>query len=210
MIEIRPLTLEDIPSIIKIHLLSFPESALSALGAGTIYRYYHWLLTGPHDAFIIGIWEKGSLAGFSFGGRFRGALSGFIKKNKWYLMGQVIFRPWIILKFQEAIDINLRILRLKRSSKIDEFAAQEQPSQKKHIPSFGILAIAVNSKYQGKGFGQKMMKRSEESALERGFKQMNLTVHPDNKQAVGFYKKLGWKQWEGQSGIWKGKMVKAL
>ena len=209
MTSIRTLSVEDLSEVAQIHIAAFPDSALSALGDRTIWRYYHWLLTGPHDAFMIGIWDKDSLEGFSFGGVFRGALTGFIKKNKWYLISQVLLRPWIVFKFQEAVDMSLMILRFRPFRKPKKNIITK-PSLVKPIPSFGILAIAVHPEYQGKGLGKKMLNKSEKNALERNFTMMNLTVHQENKQAVDFYKKNGWEQWMGNNEVWQGKMIKKL
>jgi hypothetical protein len=93
----RPLVEKDLPAISAIHLAAFPKSALSRLGKGAVRRYYYWLLTGPHpDSFTIGAWQGEQLAGFCFGGKFRGALSGFLRKNRAYLAWRVLTHPWLI------------------------------------------------------------------------------------------------------------------
>ena len=209
MTSIRTLSIEDLPEVAQIHIAAFPDSALTALGDRTLRRYYHWLLTGPHDAFMIGIWDKDSLEGFSFGGVFRGALTGFIKKNKWYLIRQVLFRPWIVFKFQEAIDMSLMILRFRPFQKPKKNIITK-PALVKPIPSFGILAIAVHPDHQGKGLGKKMLNKSEKMAIEYKFKRMNLTVHTKNEQAIGFYENLGWQKQAEPNSLWQGKMEKRL
>jgi ribosomal protein S18 acetylase RimI-like enzyme len=53
------------------------------------------------------------------------------------------------------------------------------------------------------------MAESERIALERGFRQMNLSVHPTNTQAVRFYERQGWER-VLQDGVWKGQMRKQI
>ena len=91
MKQIRAITPEHIPCIAEIHLLAFPQSALTALGREAIRRYYYWLITGPHDSFLLGVWVDDLLEAYSFAGVFRGAISGYITQNKWYLFRQGIF-----------------------------------------------------------------------------------------------------------------------
>jgi len=48
---------------------------------------------------------------------------------------------------------------------------------------------------------------SEQAAQERGFSEMDLTVHPENSQAVRFYEKLGWAR-APNGEVWRGSMRK--
>ncbi|MDX2041235.1 MAG: GNAT family N-acetyltransferase [Acidobacteriota bacterium] len=205
-IEIRPLTSADLESAARVHLAAFPESALTALGLESVRRYYDWQLTGPHDALAISAWCNGEFAGFCFGGVFRGAMSGFLQRNRLYLAWRVLTHPWLALNplFRDRLVSGLNIYRRFRGS-----AKTPTTTKAAAQPRFGILAIAVNPKFQGFGVGKQLMQVSETAARERGFTLMQLSVNTENFQAIKFYESLGWQKSLVQE-IWKGEMLKPL
>lgn len=202
--EISPLTPGDLGRVAEIHFAAFPRSAMSALGIPALRRYYEWQLTGPHDAAALGVREGGELAAFCFGGVFRGAVAGFLRKNRGFLVLRVLSRPWLVANplFRERLWLGVTLpLRLR--------AEKAAPPPPPRAPSFGILSIAVDPRFEGRGLGRVLMEEMESIARQRGFPAMNLTVDPENGRAVGFYERLGWRR-DGAPAGWKGKMVKPL
>jgi ribosomal protein S18 acetylase RimI-like enzyme len=192
---VRNLRLEDLAEVATIHRAAFPASLITRLGPGAVRRYYVWQLSGPHDVVALGAYREGRCLGFCFGGVFRGATSGFLRRHRLYLAACLARRPWLLME--------LPILaRVRRGLHVmsPEF---ERSSPAPSGPSFGILAIAVDPRVRGTGVGRLLMERSEAVAVERGFPQMNLSVSPENTHAVSFYEQLGWiadpvqQPWEG-------------
>jgi len=206
-ISVRALAKEELAAVAAIHLAAFPDSALGSLGAEAVRRYYEWQLIGPHDASAYTAVCGSELAGFCFGGIFRGALSGFLQKNRDYLAWRVATHPWLIFNplFRDKLVNGLNALR--RFSKPSSPAAATAPPKKKK--AFGILAIAVNPHFQGQGIGKILMLESEKVARERGFEEMNLSVNTTNHQAIRFYEGLGWQK-VSREGVWHGEMAKLL
>ena len=204
MITIKPIIQEDLVFIAQIHQKAFPESALTKLGEEAVKRYYEWQVFGPHDCLAISATIQDKIVGFCFGGVFRGALGGYLRKNRSFLFWQVLFRPWLLLNelFRERIVSALRSLRfipaLKKNSSID---SGYKPK------SYGILSIAVDPQVQARGIGRALMLAAEQDAIEKDFEQMHLTVSPKNLQAINFYIGLGWVK-KGVS--WSGAMKKKL
>jgi ribosomal protein S18 acetylase RimI-like enzyme len=204
-LEIRPLLESDLVKVTHIHLVAFPMSALTRLGANAVERYYRWLLLGPHKALCIGAFMDGALAGFCFGGKFRGATSGFLQKNRWYLVGLVLTHPWLVLnpffcqRLQEGLH-GLRHAWQNTKATIEE--------RRKKRNSFSLLAIATDPLLQKMGIGSALMSRAEIYAIEQNYQEMGLSVHTGNLPALGFYKSLGWrvKQEGGENTI----MIKTL
>lgn len=185
---------------------AFPDSALTALGAEAVRRYYEWQLAGPHESTSLGIRISGEMAGFCIGGVFRGAMSGFLRKNRLYLILRVLSRPWLIgnTLFRDRLRSGVRLLgRRTAKPRAQHSAPQARPK------SYAILAIAVNPVFQGHGVGRSLMKEAELDALRRGFVRMHLTVSPGNSQAIGFYEGMGWIKSVSDSG-WQGEMFKEL
>ena len=202
---IRPLTLQDTPEVVKIHCVSFPDSALTNLGYEAVRRYYEWQMLGPHDSVNIGAINNNQLIGFCFSGVFRGAMAGFLRKNRVYLALRLLTHPWLIANpLLRAKLINaVNILHLQRKI----VATPKELVEPKR--AFGILAIAVLPEYYGQGVSQQLMTYVEQSAFEREFKEMVLTVHTTNSRAIQFYEKIGWQRIQTQDS-WTGRMEKKI
>ncbi len=203
-ISMRDIHVQDLLSVARVHSAAFSGSAVTLLGIEAVRRYYEWQLTGPHQAVALGAFLDGELLGFCFGGVFRGAYSGYIRKHRWFLTWRVVTHPWFATNsaFRDAVMLGLRALKRSGSPRI---AASPDIPEK----GFGILAIAVHPDHQGRGVGQRLMKHIEIVASGRGFRKLTLTVRPDNQKAVRFYEKLAWQR-TGNSSGWAGNMTKRL
>lgn len=54
------------------------------------------------------------MLGFYFGGIFRGALSGFVQKNRKFLVLQVLRRPWLIFTnsiYRDRLRVGMRVVK---------------------------------------------------------------------------------------------------
>jgi ribosomal protein S18 acetylase RimI-like enzyme len=201
---IKELTISDLDAIARIHHAAFPKSALGQLGKEAVKRYYRWQLQGPHDAVALGAFREENLAGFCFAGLFRGALSGFLRMNRGFLILRVITHPWLVATplFRERLTTAGSIL-MRRSTPV---VPVEDAPQK----SFGVLSIAVDPQRQGLGVGKQLMLEVERIALERCFSNMHLTVSVNNVKAIKFYEKLDWHKVMAPNGTWHGSMAKHL
>src|SRR5688572_23507902 len=95
-VTLRRLGSADLPRVAIVHHLAFPDSALAKLGSEAICRYYEWQLHGPHEVVASGAFMNGECVGFCFSGVFRGATSGFLKRNRTYLVKRVVTHPWLL------------------------------------------------------------------------------------------------------------------
>lgn len=203
-IVIRPLCDADLDAVTSVHCAAFPASAITAFGPGAVRRYYDWQLHGPHDAFALAATDGGQLVGFCFGGLFSGSTSGFLRKNRGYLLGRLLLRPW--LAGNELIRSRIRT-GLKLLTKLGK-RPLPAPSRGQ-AQSFGILSIAVAPVRQGGGVGKALLVRCEQAAVEMGLTRMHLTVDTANAKTIAVYQRLGWVKVE-EGGRWKGRMTKQL
>lgn len=207
MAELRlaHVTHEDLPALAEVHRRAFPDSAITAFGAQAVRRYYAWLLDGPHDAALIGAFRGEELVGFCAAGTFRGAMSGFLRRNRAYLAACMLRRPALVLSplVRERIRKGLRITL--RSSRVAPAPAPSTGPER-----FGVLAIATAPEVRGSGAGRALMLDAEARARAAGHRAMTLTVHPDNTRAVAFYEGLGWTRRSDAGEPWHGKMEKPL
>jgi len=74
-------------------------------------------------------------------------------------------------------------------------------SSRAHSCGFGIV---INQHYQGKGYGEQLMKETIKLAKDMGKKKIWLHVYDFNKSAIKLYKRLGFVQ----EGLFKKEEVK--
>ena len=198
---------KDLPLIARVHIDSFPDSALTKLGSAIVERYYLWQLTGPHKkVHATGAFVTGDCAGFSFSGIFNASTSGFIHQNKAFLIKAVLRHPKLLLnplflkRLKEGVRLMVRFGKIRRVS----IGSEPRPRL-----DYGILSIAVSPQFQKLGIGQILMLDAESEALKYGCREICLTVHPGNKKAVRFYERQDWQKF-GTSDFWGGAMTKTL
>jgi len=188
-LNIKDLTFKDIPIICDIHIKSFPMSIFSQLGKSVVEKYYEWLFYGPHESLNVGIFIDAKLIGYCFGGKFNGALSGCVKRNKAFLLIKLLSKPHLVFsinfmsKLIVLIKDNLPKYLKKRQKKKQDY---------NYSTSFAILAIAVHSESRAKGVGKMLMDYSEQYAGINSYDSMHLSVNTANEVAINFYVKCGW------------------
>ncbi|MEM1079402.1 MAG: GNAT family N-acetyltransferase [Pseudomonadota bacterium] len=65
--------------------------------------------------------------------------------------------------------------------------------EKHSVDTWYINALAVFETVRGQGLGSRLMRRAEELALTKGFKEMSIQVYGENTGAVGLYERLGFR-----------------
>jgi len=196
---------QHLGQVAEVHVRAFPDSALTKLGHEAVKRYYAWQLNGPHDHHFLGAFDRDTLVAFAVGGKSRGALSGFIRRHRFFLASRLLRHPGIVFSEHggNAFRTALRLLA-PASRKV-----RPSPKPNEGGRSFGLLAIAVDPACRRKGAGRLLMQELERFATDRNHLKMHLTVHPNNAKAILFYERLGWMKSE-DDGAWGGRMEKAL
>ena len=208
-ISIKKIKFIDISEVALIHVVSFKESFLTNLGIDVVKKYYEWQLMSPDRVFSYGIFFDRRLAGYCFGGSFSMALGGFLIRNKKVIFFSILKKPWVLLKpiFLKKIIIGMKIFF--RFIKIKNL--KKKASTNKKGKNFGILAIATDPEFRGKGFGKKLMLFSEEIAQKESYNKIRLTVSSKNHRAIDFYLNLGYeKKFFSNDNFWNGTMEKII
>jgi len=207
-LRIAPAHREDLVAVSALHARAFPDAAMTKFGPEAVRRYYLWLLEGPHDAELMLAWQGERLVGFCAAGWFRGAVRGFLRANRVYLVGRVLRHPSLLRtelvreRIALAARLTLRFSRLRAMR-------SKQADVPQDVRRFGVLSIATDPDARGSGAGRALMEEAEERARRDGYTSMLLTVHPANITAVAFYERLGWARRE-IDGRWAGNMEKRL
>lgn len=194
LIEVRRLEIADLGYVASVHMKAFPSSALTKLGEEAVRRYYAWQLTGPHESICLGAFLDDKLVGYCFAGVFRGALSGFLRMNRGYLIYRVLTQPWLMLNplFRGRLAQARKLLIRPMTKASPPSPAIDHQEPRVGNSSFGVLSIAVSPNTRERGVGRLLMLEAERYAIQRGFGRMALTVDPKNTTAIGFYNRLGW------------------
>ncbi|GAT97245.1 acetyltransferase gnat family [Entamoeba histolytica] len=64
----------------------------------------------------------------------------------------------------------------------------------KEKDKYVLMTLAVYTKFQGKGYGSKLVEFFIQKVKEKGIRKIEVQVHIDNKHAIEFYTKFGFKR----------------
>jgi ribosomal protein S18 acetylase RimI-like enzyme len=206
------LTLADLPSVARVHVLAFPNAAVSRLGQEAVRRFYATLMAGPPGTHGFGAFVNGQLAGYCFIGVRHELEPRFLRRNAVYLGWQLATHPWLLTYplFRDRIGTAWRIVKrpFARRTPIALTARGDSVPESGGI-SRGIQYLVVAPEFHGKGLGEKLLLAGELYARDQGFTQIELSVFTDNHRAIRFYERMGWRRVPA-TGEWNGLMAKSL
>jgi ribosomal protein S18 acetylase RimI-like enzyme len=179
MMIIRKATINDVDTIVEIHLNAFEGFFLTSLGAEFLRFYYSCFVRSNETVTMIAE-ENGVIYGFSASSKFcKGFNSRLIKSN---------LIAFGLLSFKLLLIKPISLLRLvKNLSKKGENVIDNEDYAE-------LYSIGVCKSVQGKGVGKMLLLKSEQVMKEEGVTRVSLTTDFDNnEQAVGFYHSMGYE-----------------
>lgn len=179
MMIIRKATINDVDTIVEIHLNAFEGFFLTSLGAEFLRFYYSCFVRSNETVTMIAE-ENGVIYGFSASSKFcKGFNSRLIKSN---------LIAFGLLSFKLLLIKPISLLRLvKNLSKKGENVIDNEDYAE-------LYSIGVCKSAQGKGVGKMLLLKSEQVMKEEGVTRVSLTTDFDNnEQAVGFYHSIGYE-----------------
>jgi ribosomal protein S18 acetylase RimI-like enzyme len=204
-VTVRQIQVTELPRIVDVHIAAFPGYALAKLGKEAVRRFYEWQFTGPHDVVALGAYEEDELIGFIIAGVFRGAVGGFLRQNRGYLIRRVLLRPWLLMDpvFRDRLPLALRALAVR--GKTRSRASLEVSSPKRR---FGLLSLAVHPAHRGIS-ALLLIREAEAIAIRLGFEEINHQVRPENARVAEMYRLLGYEK-VFERDKWTGRLLKTL
>lgn len=179
MMIIRKAMINDVDTIVEIHLNAFEGFFLTSLGAEFLRFYYSCFVRSNETVTMIAE-ENGVIYGFSASSKFcKGFNSRLIKSN---------LIAFGLLSFKLLLIKPISLLRLvKNLSKKGENVIDNEDYAE-------LYSIGVCKSAQGKGVGKMLLLKSEQVMKEEGVTRVSLTTDFDNnEQAVGFYHSMGYE-----------------
>ena len=179
MMIIRKATINDVDTIVEIHLNAFEGFFLTSLGAEFLRFYYSCFVRSNETVTMIAE-ENGVIYGFSASSKFCNGFNSRLIKSNLIAFGLLSFKLLLIKP--------ISLLRLvKNLSKKGENVIDNEDYAE-------LYSIGVCKSAQGKGVGKMLLLKSEQVMKEEGVTRVSLTTDFDNnEQAVGFYHSMGYE-----------------
>lgn len=176
---IHPVRKDEIDALVVIHTSAFPEFFLTQLGRRFLRLYYSSVLSHP-EGILLGYYEEDRLTGFCAATI---NSNGFNKRLiKFHFFAFVIETFILLLTNIKALKRLYLNLSKSDSTNTDKGEYAE------------LLSIGVDRKHQGKGIGKQLLMALEEEVKQRGGRKLSLTTDcHNNKQAVSFYRSMGYR-----------------
>lgn len=174
---IRPMTDDDLDSVVLIHLSSFPGFFLSFLGSRFLRLYYSGICGADEGISYVYLNDKGVPSGFVAGSSNpRGFYSRLLKRD-WFKFSLASVGP--IIKKPAAAKRVVRAVLYPGKNPVGPDVA-------------GLFSIGVRPELQGTGAGKYLVRTFLQEAARRGCQRVFLTTDRDNNDAVNsFYQKMG-------------------
>ena len=189
----------NLKKIAECRIDAFPDSLSSKLGTAFVSKMLSMYI--EKNNFIISVESNDECMGFvtalvpenehscstreSINFTFNDLLKGLLRKP-W-----LFFHPIILREYK----VGLEMIRKKFKAKFTQLKPAAPDLTKlapEIINSVGLIDIAVQPKYQGKGYGSILLNAFENHCRAIGKHKMHLSVKPNNYNAIQSYKKNGW------------------
>lgn len=175
----RKVNADDIPVLVRIHMISFRDFFLTSLGDSFLETYYRHSLKSQDCIAVCACNDNNEIVGFAVGSILsRGYHKRLITKN----LGAFIFTGLIIAATKPAAIIRL-MLNLNKNSNPDDDGQYAE-----------LLSIAVSDSMKGQGIGKELLAEFEQKLKNHACNKVVLTTdYYNNDNVIMFYKKQGYK-----------------
>jgi len=174
---VRKVTLQDIESIVDVHIESFPGFFLSALGAPFLRHFYAGIASAREGIAFVYLNDAGRPAGF---------VAGTSNPRGFY--SRLLKRSWYKFAFASLVPILKKPAIATRIARALLHPSENPPGE----DVTGLYSIGVLPELQGTGAGKKLVQAFLDEARGRGCRRVFLTTDHDKNDAVNaFYAGLG-------------------
>lgn len=177
--NIRKATINDVDTIVEIHLDAFKGFFLTSLGSAFLKFYYTCFVKSSETVTMVAE-EEGIVYGFSASTKVCKGFNSRLIKSNLFAFGMLSLK--MLFTSPKAL-IRLAKNLTKKGEGVED---NEDYAE--------LYSIGVSKSAQGKGVGKKLLTASEEILKKEGVRRVSLTTDFDhNEQAVGFYHSMGYE-----------------
>lgn len=177
--EVRFATINDVNSIVSIHIDAFKDFFLTSLGTAFLKFYYANFIKSPETVVMVAE-EDGKVIGFSAASiNCNGFNKRLIIKN---LIGFIAVSLKLFLFSPKKLFRLIKNLTKKSQVVVDDEDYAE------------LYSIGVCKSCQGLGIGRKMLSLTEQELKRKSVERVSLTTDfYNNENTIGFYRSMGYE-----------------
>jgi ribosomal-protein-alanine N-acetyltransferase len=97
--------------------------------------------------------------------------------------------PWMRVNFEDSLNAGYSVWVLRLGGDLIGFSVLMSVIDEAHL-----LTIGICKRYQGRGYGARMLRHAMECARLSGATKLFLEVRPSNERAVELYRHFGFRQ----------------
>lgn len=97
--------------------------------------------------------------------------------------------PWSRINFEDSLSAGYSVWVLRIGGELIGFSVVMSVIDEAHL-----LTIGISERYQGQGYGARMLRHAMECARLGGATKLFLEVRPSNERAVALYRHFGFRQ----------------
>lgn len=177
--NIRKATINDVNTIVEIHLGAFKGFFLTSLGSDFLKFYYTCFMKSSETVTMVAE-EEDMVYGFSASTKVCKGFNSRLIKNNLFAFGMISLK--MLFTSPKAL-IRLAKNLTKKGEGVED---NEDYAE--------LYSIGVSKSAQGKGVGKKLLAASEEILKKEGVDRVSLTTdYYNNESAVGFYHSMGYE-----------------
>ncbi len=170
---VRTGTAADTPAAARLHAEQIGEGFLSSLGPRFLTLLYRRIVASP-GSFLLVAEEGGAVVGQAAATEDVGALyRRFLVRDG--LVAGVVAGPRLLRRWRSTVE-TLRY-----------------PSGAESLPRAELLAVAVDSRHQGRGIGRALVLAANEELAKRGVGDARVVVASSNVPALALYRSSGFR-----------------
>lgn len=206
-VKVRNAQLKDLKSLAYCHMSAFPSSLTTAMGVRHVQKTLEWYIIEPDAMLIMAENDQEKTIGYA-GGLLvhEKTVQGSTSAMSQYAFKTAIIafclRPWLL--FHPQVRRHFPYIRyfLKRQWRKYFFGKKtssesSKPQKSQFINrSMGLVGIGVLPEVQGMGVGTILLKAFEEFSRSVNADCMDLSVEPENENAIRSYIRNGWQRIE--------------
>ena len=197
---IKKSSLLDIPKISKCHINAFNNSLSSILGFKYVNKMLDWYFTNKNTSLFHIEDANGNCIAYcglliNRGNLRLGSTSSIIQHTLWTGLSILLLKPWLLMNKKIIKEYSLLFKNIFIYLKLNStgYKKTSQITNWESFPKLGLIAIAVDKNYQGKGVGKLLLNHIYNFGLVNNLKSVYLTVAASNLQAISLYIKNGYE-----------------
>lgn len=177
--NIRKATINDVDTIVEIHLDAFKGFFLTSLGSAFLKFYYTCFVKSRETVTMVAE-EEDMVYGFSASTKVCKGFNRRLVKNNMFAFSMLSLK--MLFTSPKAL-IRLAKNLTKKGEGVED---NEDYAE--------LYSIGVSKSAQGKGIGKKLLAKTEEVMKLEGVERVSLTTdYYNNENAVGFYHSMGYE-----------------